>query len=156
MITPDNFRTEWCYSGHFVIFPNFPCPWCYRGQFLNGKFQGALCYSGYMVNFNFKSPWCYSGQDGGVIKPRNVGVTATPYYWLRYYWNFPYLLVEWFINLFNPDPGHFFNFYKQRSVKVLAEDYTVDLKAQVQNSQILIIIPFCALRWAKRIGFCPY
>ena len=21
--TPDNFRTEWCYSGHFVTFPNF-------------------------------------------------------------------------------------------------------------------------------------
>ena len=50
----------------------------------------------------------------------------------------------------------FLNFYKQRSVKVLAGDYMVDLKAQVQNSQILIIIPFCALRWAKRIGFCPY
>ena len=30
------------------------------------------------VNLKLKGAWCYSGQDVGVIKPRNVGVTATP------------------------------------------------------------------------------
>ena len=34
-ITLGNFWTEWCYNGHFVIFPGFSCSRCYSGNFVN-------------------------------------------------------------------------------------------------------------------------
>ena len=47
-ITLGNFWTEWCYSGHFVIFPDFHVPGV-KAVISLTEFQSALCYSGHFA-----------------------------------------------------------------------------------------------------------
>ena len=57
-ITPNDFWTDWCYSGHFGRFAEFCVEWCYSGH--SGRFA------------EFRVEWCYSDHSGRRCSDRVV------------------------------------------------------------------------------------